>query len=221
MAIVDIELNVEESRLITTVSGTGHHWTASYYYCRVHPYRSEPLLDKDTGNSAEYDRHGEVTEDTQQRRIQDIQQRLSGYGSAPKSLAGGKKQVVFGYTKFAPKPPHKPPWIDTGTHTFELTGQKTGDTASPHAVAIQTLEKDLDSFDATIYIDGAATHGNANGSSLMTVTTGPKVILDTTISTLFRPQMVSVLPIRRESCANRPQTGTGGCLPPQGAYHFR
>ena len=31
-------------------------------------------------------------------------------------------------------PPLKPQWIDTGTHTFELAGQETGDTASDHAM---------------------------------------------------------------------------------------
>ena len=41
-----------------------------------------------------------------------------------------------------------------------LTGQKTGDTALDNAVAKKTLEKDWDSFGATIYTDGAATHGS-------------------------------------------------------------
>ena len=39
---------------------------------------------------------------------------------------------------------------------------------------MQTLEKDLDNYDATIYTDGAATHGNANGGTGTIVTTGPQ-----------------------------------------------
>ena len=65
-------------------------------------------------------------------------------------------------------PPLKPAWIDTGTHTFELTRQKTGDNASDHEIATPTLEIDWDSYDTTIYTDGAATH-----CSRIIVATGP------------------------------------------------
>ena len=37
---------------------------------------------------------------------------------------------------------------------------------------MQALENDWDSYDATIYTDGAATHSNANGSGSIIVTTG-------------------------------------------------
>ena len=47
-----------------------------------------------------------------------------------------------------------------------------GDTASDHTIAMQTLEKDCDSYDATIYTDDAATHGNTNGVGGIIVTTG-------------------------------------------------
>ena len=63
VAAMDIELNVEESREITTLNRMGHHWSASYHYCQSLPYRSEPLLDKDKGNPYECDHHGEITED--------------------------------------------------------------------------------------------------------------------------------------------------------------
>ena len=44
------------------------------------------------------------------------------------------------------------------------------------------LEKDWNSYDATIYTDGAATHGNANGGSGIIVTPlAPKVTLASTI----------------------------------------
>ena len=38
---------------------------------------------------------------------------------------------------------------------------------------MQTLAKGWDSYDATIYTDGATTHNNANGTSSIIVTTGP------------------------------------------------
>ena len=39
---------------------------------------------------------------------------------------------------------------------------------------MHTLEKDWDSYNTTIYTDGAATHGNTNGGSGIIVTTGPR-----------------------------------------------
>ena len=45
--------------------------------------------------------------------------------------------------------------------------------------------------------------------------------IESTIRALPGRQMVLVLPSRRENCAYSPQTGTGGCLPPQDAHHFR
>ena len=59
-----------------------------------------------------------------------------------------------------------------------------GGNASDHAIAMQTLEKDWNSYDATIYTDGAVTHGNANGGSGINVTTGPRVTLELTVSAL-------------------------------------
>ena len=38
---------------------------------------------------------------------------------------------------------------------------------------MQTLEKDWDSYDGTIYTGGAATHGSANGGSGVILTTDP------------------------------------------------
>ena len=49
-----------------------------------------------------------------------------------------------------------------------------GDTASDHAVGTQTLEKNWDSYDATIHTDGAATHGSTNSDGNIIVTTGPQ-----------------------------------------------
>ena len=63
LAAVDIELNVGESRDITALRRTSHHWPASYYSWRSHDCRSESSIDKDNGNPAEYSRHGEITED--------------------------------------------------------------------------------------------------------------------------------------------------------------
>ena len=63
MSAVDIDLNAEESREITALRRTSHHWPALCYSCRSHPCRSEPTINKDKGNPAEYDHHGEITED--------------------------------------------------------------------------------------------------------------------------------------------------------------
>ena len=49
--------------------------------------------------------------------------------------AGGVWQKIFGDTKPTMIPPLKSPLTDTGTYTFELTGQKKGDTASDHSIA--------------------------------------------------------------------------------------
>ena len=43
------------------------------------------------------------------------------------------RQKIFGGTQPTTTPPLKPPRIDTGTHTLESTGQKTGDATSDHA----------------------------------------------------------------------------------------
>ena len=91
---------------------------------------------------------------------------------------------IISDTKSTTTRPLRPPWPDTGTHTFELAGHTTGDTASDHAIAMQMLEKDWDSYDATIYIDGAATHGNVNGGII--VTTG-HVTATLTVSALSQP----------------------------------
>ena len=89
--------------------------------------------------------------------------------------AGDVWRKIFGDTKLATTPQFKPPWTDTGTHTFELARQKTGDTASDRIITMQTLENDRDSFDATIFTDGAATHCNAIGDSGIMFTTGPPI----------------------------------------------
>ena len=81
---------------------------------------------------------------------------------------------IFADTKPTTTPHLRPQWNDTGNHTFELTGQKTGDTASDHEIAMQTLDNDWNSYDTTIYTDGAATHGSANGGSGIIITTGPR-----------------------------------------------
>ena len=93
-------------------------------------------------------------------------------------------QKIFGDTKSTKSPPLNPPWTDTGTYTFEITGQKTGDTASDDEIAMQMLEKDWDSYGTTIYTDCAATHCNANGGSGIIVTTGPPVTQQSTVSAL-------------------------------------
>ena len=66
-------------------------------------------------------------------------------------------------------PPQNLKLTDTGTYTFELSGQKTGDTVSDYAIVMRTLENDSDGYDATIYTDGAA----ANEGGGIIVTTGP------------------------------------------------
>ena len=78
-------------------------------------------------------------------------------------------QKILGDTKPTMTHTPKPPWTDTSTNTFELTERKTG----YHAIAMQTLEKDWDSYDATIYTDGVETHCKANGGSGIVVTTFP------------------------------------------------
>ena len=124
------------------------------------------------GNRAEYDSHGEITEDNTNKS--------ATYNSGPAGRQRTKKpcwckkadvwQKIFGNTIPTTTPTLKPPLTDTGNHTFELTGQKTGDTASDHAIAMQTEDWIAN---ATIYTDGAVTHGNLNGRSGIIVTTGP------------------------------------------------
>ena len=86
-----------------------------------------------------------------------------------------------------PRHPHLSPRGQTPVLTFELTGRKTVDTASDHAIAMQTLKNNWDSYDATIYTDGTPTHGNENGGSGIIIITGPQVTLASTVSTLSRP----------------------------------
>ena len=110
VAAVDIELNVGESRDIATLRGTGHQWPDSYYSCWGHFCRSEPPINKDTGNPAKYDRHDHWG---QQQQIRDIQQWPSGHGNTPKSLAGMKQQVMSGKKSLViqnlPRHPHLRP----------------------------------------------------------------------------------------------------------------
>ena len=81
-------------------------------------------------------------------------------------------------------PPLKPPWTDTGTHTLELTGQKTSDTASDIVIAMKMLEKDWDSYDTAIYTDCAATQ-TVIATSLSTL--APQVTQESTVSALSCP----------------------------------
>ena len=115
---------------------------------------------------------------------QRVRQRIQKTGWHEKADVRPK---IFGGTQPITTPPHKPPRIDTGTHTLKSTGQKTGDATSDHIVATQTLE-DRDSEDASIYTDGAGTQGNAKGGSGIIVTTGPHVTLASTVSALSRPE---------------------------------
>ena len=119
--------------------------------------------------------------------------------------------------------PLKPPRTDASTHTLELTGQKTGDTPSDHEVAIQTLEKDWDSNDATIYTDGAATHGNANGGSAIIVTTAPppQVTIEFTVSALSRPANGARPSKPTRKLCEQPSIWYNRMLPSQGAHRFR
>ena len=52
---------------------------------------------------------------------------------------------------------------------------------------MQTLEKDWDSYDATIHTDGAAKYFFANGGSGIIVTTAPQVTLESTVSVISWP----------------------------------
>ena len=90
---------------------------------------------------------------------------------------------IIGEANPTTTPPHRPPWIDTGTHTFELTGQKTGDTAYDDEIAMQTLKNDRDCYDATIFTD-AATHGSPNGGSSIIIT---QVTVESTVRALSLP----------------------------------
>ena len=83
------------------------------------------------------------------------------------------QQVMSGDTKPTTTPPLEPLWTVTGIHTSKLTGLEMEDTTSDHSVAMQTLEKDLDNYDATVCTDGSTTHGIASGGSGIVVTNGP------------------------------------------------
>ena len=64
----------------------------------------------------------------------------------------------FGDTKPTMTPSLKPLWIDIDNHTFDLTGQKTGDIASDHEISMQMWEKEWNSYDTITYTDSAVTH---------------------------------------------------------------
>ena len=49
---------------------------------------------------------------------------------------------------------------------------------------MQTLEKDCDSYDTTIYADGAATHGTIG---IIVTTAPPQITLESVVSELYRP----------------------------------
>ena len=97
--------------------------------------------------------------------------------------------------------PVKPPWTDTGIHTFELTGQRTGDTVSDNEIAMQTLMKDWDSYDATIYTDcGNTTMVVAASLS----SSGPQVTRESTVSAVSWPANGTRLSKSKRKLCERP-----------------
>ena len=90
VAAVDIELNAGESREIIMLRRMSDHWPASYYSCR-----SEPPIDKDTGNPAEYDHRGEITDDNS-NKFTTYNRNPAATAMHPKSLVGVKKHVMSG-----------------------------------------------------------------------------------------------------------------------------
>ena len=87
---------------------------------------------------------------------------------------------------------------------------------------MQTLEKDWDCCEATIYTDGAAAHGNTNGVNGIIVITGhhtaPRAHRQCTIPA---GKWCSTFHAEEDSCVNSPHTSTSGYLPPQGAHRFQ
>ena len=122
---------------------------------------------------------GRQQQQQQHKQIRDIHHRPSC-----REKAGDVRRKIFGDAKPTTTPPLRPPWTHTGTHTLELNGQKTGDTVLDHAITMQTLEKDLDSYDTTIYTDGSVMH-TAVAASLSPLAT--QVTLESTVSAPSRP----------------------------------
>ena len=104
-------------------------------------------MDKSLGTTQINPRHT-----TENRRVQRRTKKPSW-----REKAGVVLRKVIGDTKLTTTPPLKRQWNDTGTHIFQIVGQKTVDAASDHEIFMQTLEKDWDSYNATIYNNGAAT----------------------------------------------------------------
>ena len=65
------------SREITTLRGTGHHWSAWYNSCRY-------PINRGTGNPGEYDRHGKITVDNTNKSVTCISE-PAGTAKRPKS----------------------------------------------------------------------------------------------------------------------------------------
>ena len=145
MASVNIVLNVGESREITALHWMSHHRPASYYSCRGHTCRSEPFTIKTPAIllstiTMVRSLRATVTNLRHTTATQRVRKRTQKPSWCEK--AGYVWRKIFGDTKLTMGPPLKPPWIDTGTHTFRYTIQMTVDTASGNAIAVLTLVKE-------------------------------------------------------------------------------
>ena len=79
--------------------------------------------------------------------------------------------VIFGNNAPAKAPALLPPWLQTGKHTFELEGKKSGEATADNQWAMRILHKGWREYDTTIYTDGSV-QGMIGGGGII-VTTGP------------------------------------------------
>ena len=87
--------------------------------------------------------------------------------------AAGAWASIFGNTKPEAFPKPLPPWLDVGTPTFELGGLKSLDPTINRQQALESLVRNWDKYEVTVYTDGSATDGTRNGGGGIVVTTGP------------------------------------------------
>ena len=122
-------------------------------------------------------------------------------------MPGEKISVILS----PPRHPHLRPRVLTPVLTFELTRRKTVDTTSDNAITIQTLEKDWDSYDATIYIDVHTATKTAVAASLSPL--APLVSLESTVSTLSRSANCASPYKQKRNLCQRPSNLIRGISP--------
>ena len=132
VAAVDVKLNVGESREITTLRRAGHHHTTPVEDILAGANLPSIKTQSIQLSTISMEKSLRTTLTNPQHKTMTQRERLRTKKPSWREKAGDVWQKIIGDTKPTMTPQLKPPWTDTGTHTFELTRQKTGDTTSNH-----------------------------------------------------------------------------------------